>query len=204
MISNEEAAQAIFGGAKAAEAPVQKPAETTDTRLAQALYGPGSKPDAPRSFTDELERGDRQQREGKPSGEQAKPEQPKPEQAKLAAAPEAIVNVLAEKAGLDAAHEDTTSFAKLASEIGISPEHATKLAAWDADRSEKAWDRQFAEWSEATNREFVSADLEAAREIVRQHGDAELQDLLEGHMGLGAHPALVRFVVNIARGRKAR
>jgi hypothetical protein len=49
----------------------------------------------------------------------------------------------------------------------------------------------------------VTANLEAARALVKEHGNPELQKLLDS-TSLGNNPGLVRFLVKLAKDRGGR
>jgi hypothetical protein len=67
--------------------------------------------------------------------------------------------------------------------------------------AQQYWDKVNQEWTEKANAEFSRDDLDAARQIVREYADAELRELLDNHY-FGNHPAVIRFLRNIARGRR--
>ncbi len=57
-------------------------------------------------------------------------------------------------------------------------------------------------WREESLRSFTRDQLADAQAVLADHGDQPLADLLN-QTGLGSHPAVIRLLTNIARGRRA-
>jgi len=69
--------------------------------------------------------------------------------------------------------------------------------------AERAWRGQVSEWGAAAERRYSSSDLAAARDLVRRYGDQDLVKAFNQY-GIGNHPALVRFVVQMSRAIQSR
>lgn len=145
-----------------------------------------------------------------PGMAQEKPgEPPKPavEPAQPEATPEAtaFAEALAEKIeGLDVSHADTVSFATVAAEIGITPDDAARLAEWDAQRTDDAWNGITASWqAEAKQSPTFDEDLELGTDLITRFGSSELRQFLVDYRA-GNNPHLIKLLGNIGRAMQAK
>lgn len=113
-----------------------------------------------------------------------------------------ITSTLAEM-GFDPAHADSASFGKLAAELGLKADGAKRLAAWDQQRSEAAWDKLAGDWhTEAKQDVLYSDNVSAGRTLIEEFGDDRLMDEVI-HVGYGSHPAVLTFLGKIGRALEA-
>jgi hypothetical protein len=98
-------------------------------------------------------------------------------------------------------------FKKIATEVGLTSENASKLVAWDIARQDeraKAWDKQEAEWAKEieTDPDYGGDKLEAtkgyARRALKHFGGGNLALELESR-GMGDHPGLIRTFARIGQ-----
>jgi hypothetical protein len=104
--------------------------------------------------------------------------------------------------------EQATSIFK---ELGLSQEKAQKLIAFEINRQteettnlQRLWETTTKEWREAASNdtELGGANLEAsvitAKAGIKAFGSGEFKDMLEA-TGVGDHPEMLRFLVNIGK-----
>jgi hypothetical protein len=190
---DEAAASRLFPSMKPAEAPAlqpsQKPAPTVEERAAR-IYD-ASEPQAPQQ----------QQKpplDAKPGEQQQQQQQKPPLDPAVAQAAEVITSTLAEQ-GFDPAHADTTAFSSLAAELGITKDGAAKLAEWDQQRNQSAWDKLADDWHTEAKQDVLYQDnVTAGHALIQEFGDDRLmQEVID--LGFGSHPAVIGFMGRVGR-----
>lgn len=102
---------------------------------------------------------------------------------------------------------DPTATVAALLELGLTtPEQQAKAFGLVESRSkeaERAWRDQVSQWGATVERRYSPSDLAGARDLVKRFGD---QDLIKAfdQLGIGNHPAVVRFVVHLSRAFQYR
>ncbi|WP_150106359.1 hypothetical protein [Anaeromyxobacter dehalogenans] len=138
--------------------------------------------------------------EGEGDGEERRERQP----TEPAAAPESPLDLEA-PAGMDPADPILGEFKKVADELGLDGEgasrflemHERSLEAW-----RETWDAQVTSWEKAARDDQeiggdrFDSSIGIARDVVSEFGTRELEEALDAH-GYGNHPELVRLLVRV-------
>lgn len=209
MSFDEAAAAALFPSMarSAAAAPTSAETPKTDADRAAKMFTGPTKYVSPWGNGGKIGRppGDYPAEQPKPAQPAQAPQQQQPQQPQQQPqqpqqqAEKPNAGALAAELGLEGelGGEAATTFA----ELGLNAEAVQKLQALQAKHTAQTWDTMAAEWTKASQAEFDRSDLDAARMVIAEHGDAELKGLLDQY-GLGSHPAVIRFVRNVARARR--
>lgn len=113
--------------------------------------------------------------------------------------------------GVELDTEALKDFEPVARDLNLTNEQAQKLVdaypkilAGVQQRQAEAWQKQTEDWAAAVKADKtiggdrLTANISAAQRAIDQFGSAELKEYLNG-TGLGNHPELVKFCVNVGK-----
>jgi hypothetical protein len=109
----------------------------------------------------------------------------------------------AEAPQFDPAHPDTATVAPVAKELGLDQKQVARLTALHGTLARAELDRNIDTWTEQSLAAFKHDNraIADAKIAVRDYGTPELRQALETS-GLGSHPAVLKFLVAVARGQR--
>lgn len=222
MIENEQAkADQLFGGSMQSNS--QQGTKTSEQVKADKLYK------GPDKYVDVFENAAQEKKAAGVAAEKAKEaeknrqldrvaekvaqklnkaESDKPEQSdqesqsegEPAASSEELQEHMAEAGFLD--DEVTQGFIGFATEKGLSREDVSQLLKYQEEGEAIRRQQLSQEWQQQSYNSFSEAELHQANELYKQHADEELMDFMSTS-GFGNHPAIIRFVVSLAKKQGA-
>ncbi|MBN8925782.1 MAG: hypothetical protein J0H19_04080 [Rhodospirillales bacterium] len=101
---------------------------------------------------------------------------------------------------LDMSHPEAATVAPVVAELGLRQEQVDRLIALRGELEAQATDRRSEAWAQQTRSSVPAHELTSAVALVRTHGTPELRAVLN-ETGLGNHPAIIRFLAAVQRGR---
>ena len=186
-------AAAIFGGTTPTQPARQtQPVRTVELSQAERLFGKdgGIKPEP---YEDVFSKAIREEKER--TQPQAQPKATQHDAQVAQDIGQAMEGILQEQGLVADQHSDALAEFLKTNNLGV--DQAKALTELHRARVQEQEDQQFAAWHEASMKEFRHADLAPAKELLANHADDELLQLLD-NTGAGSHPAVIRFLKRLA------